>query len=798
MMLLDLKSVLNYLKKNISHSIVNILGLATGLLFFFHLLIYINYENEYDSFIKDYRQIYRINYDINQNGESVLHSAKTPRRLFRVVKQEIPEVEYSAMAYVERVLVNYNGHLFSDQGDLWVEGDFAEILGLEMVKGVATLNDAWKCIISESKAYEIFGNEDPIGKVLRVNEGMLHTITGVYKDLPSNSHVKFDYFMPIRTWVEMGVIPPQPREDFTGASWWTYIKLKNGADRSTVEKSLDRLSEKYLTHLERQNRVGKFTLQPLKKLHFSTDRDGELGVSIREKTIDALYLIALLILVVIWLNYINLSTALARKRIDVLSVYRKIGAGRFDMIKLSLIEGFIINISALAVAIILYFLTSGLFGRMINIPVSEGFIRFRSVLTFAALVFLAGTIISAILSAIPALRVNPALTHQNKISKSKGAIWLVGIQFFFSCFLIACSFVVSRQINFMQNAELGVNLNDVVVLQGAASTHSDPLRRQHFNMFREEVLKSPYFSAGTASMNVPGQPVRFRNSNLSTADMKSSLKKEVMVGNIDDGYIDTYGLNLLAGRNFSQPFENDTSNVIISRSICNLLGFESPEVAVGNRIRMGNNLYTVKGVVNDFHHEGLKKTEAPIIFTHAHPFEFGYYSFRIKSDEKKALEVLSSIWPKHYPDDPMNYFMSADFFNGQYNEENRLSNILTAFTLFSIMITAVGLFGLISFFTQQRTREIGLRKVNGATVGNIMMLLFAVFFRFEAIAFVISCPFSWIIMQKWLQGFVSKTPMELWIFAITGIIAFGISIVSVASQSYLASIKNPAESLMYE
>jgi putative ABC transport system permease protein len=798
MMLINLKSVLNYLKKNISHSIINILGLATGLLFFFHLLIYINHENEYDSFIKDYRQIYRINYDITQNGESVLHSAKTPRRLFRVIKQEVPEVEYSAMAYVERVLVNYNGHLFSDQGDLWVEGDFAEIFDLEMVKGVATLNDAWKCIISESKAHEIFGSEDPIGKVLRVNEGMLHEITGVYKDLPSNSHVKFDYFMPIRTWVEMGVIPPQPREDFTGASWWTYIKLKDGADRSTVEKSLDRISEKYLTHLERQNRVGKFTLQPLKKLHFSTDRDGELGVSIREKTIDALYLIALLILIVIWLNYINLSTALARKRVDVLSVYRKIGAGRFDMIKLSLIEGFIINISALALAVILYFLTSGLFSKMINIPVSDGYIRFGSVIAFASFFFCAGTIISAILSAIPALRVNPALTHQNKISKSKGAIWLVGIQFFFSCFLIACSLVVSHQIDFMQNAELGVNLNDVVVLQGAASTHSDSLRRQHFNMFREEVLRSPYFSAGTASMNVPGQPVRFRNSNLSTAEMKSSLKKEVMVGNIDDGYIETYGLNLLAGRNFSQPFENDTSNVIVSRSVCDLLGFDSPDAAIGNRIRMGNNLYTVKGVVNDFHHEGLKKPEAPIIFTHVHPFEFGYYSFRMKGDEKKALEALSSIWPKHYPDDPMNYFMSTDFFNNQYDEENRLSNILTAFTLFSIIITAVGLFGLISFFTQQRTREIGLRKVNGATVGNIMMILFSVFLRFEALAFVISCPFAWIIMQKWLQGFVSRTPVQWWIFVVTGFIAFGISIFSVASQSYLASIKNPAESLMCE
>lgn len=768
------------------------------MLFFTHLLMYIVYETEYEMFIKENNRIYRINYDVTQNGESVLHSAKTPRKLFRSVKEEIPEIEYSATAYIESVLVNYNGHLFSDQPDLWVEGDFAEIFELEMVKGAAKLNDAWKCIISESKAYEIFGDEDPIGKVLRVNEGMLHEVTGVFKDLPSNSHIKFDYFMPIKTWVEMGVITPPARDNFIGASWWTYIKLKEDAGISDVEKSLDDLAGKYLTHLERQNRVGKFTLQQLNKIHFTSDRDGELGVSIKEKTIDTMYFIAALILLVIWLNYINLSTALSRKRIDVFAIYRKLGAGRIDLIKLSLAESSIINISALFLTIILYIATRGIFNKMINIPVSEGFISSKIVMMTVFLIFLGGTLITSIFSAIPSLRVNPALAHQNKISKSRGSTWLVGLQFFVSCFLIACSLIVSKQIRFMQNAPLGANLNDVIVLQGAASTHSDSLRRQHFNMFREDVLKLPYFKSGTASMNVPGQPVRFRGNNVAPADMPTSLKQEIMICQVDDGFIETYGLQLLAGRNFEQPFINDTTNVIISHSVSELLSFSSPEEAVNRQLRLGNILYTIKGVVNDFHHEGLKKPLMPILFRHVHPFEFGYYSFRIEGDNETAIKELSKIWPLHYPNDPMNYFYSRDFFNDQYYEEKRLGMILSVFTFFSIVISSIGLFALISFVTAQRTKEIGLRKVNGATAGNIITLLFSTFMKFEVFAFILSCPLSFLVMNKWLEGFISKTTFGWQIFGLTGLIAFAVSVISIAAQSYRAAVKNPSESLVYE
>ncbi len=796
MNLINLRSTWNHLRKNKFHVILNIFGLGLGLLFFVRLVIYIDYEKGYDKYFRSGDCIYRINYDITQSGERVLHSAKTPRRLFRVLKDEIPEIEMSAITYYEDVLVRYKEQLFSDQSDLWVEGDFTGIFDLEMIRGEAKLNDAWNCIISESKAREIFGDEDPLGKIIRVNEGMQHEITGIFKDLPTNCHIHCDYFMPIETWVESGGIPRE--ENFFGSGWWTYIRTKKGANPLTVEKDLEQVSHKYLTFLERQNRTGKFTLQPLDKLHFSTDREGEFGTSTREKTVDALILIAALILVVIWMNYVNLSTAIARKRLNVFSIYRKLGASRLTLFHMSVIESIIINSAAVILLLVTYFLTSGLFSRLIDTPISTGLINYSKIIILTVVLIIIGIIVMAAIGSIPALKVNPALLNQKKISKNSGSLWLVGIQFFMTCFLVICSLTVVRQIRFMQKADLGINMNQVVVLRGAASTHTDSLRREHFNAFREEVLQHPGFLSGTASMNVPGQPVRFRISDLSTAGMQSDLKREVSLGNIDDGFIATYGLKLLAGRNFGQPITLDTSKVIITESLGQILGFPSPESAVGKQLRIGNINYIIKGVVNDFHHEGLKEPEEPVIFIHRHPFEFGFYSFRVRGDIQNQLTQLKSVWTKHYPRDPFDYFFSIEYFDRQYNEEKRLSRILTAFTLFAIIIASLGLFGLVSSIAEQRTKEIGFRKVNGATEKDILLLMFSYFIRFEIPAFLLACPLAWLIMRKWIQGFAYQSAFSWLILVMTGLITFIIATVSVMTQSYRAATKNPVEALRYE
>ncbi|NMD03719.1 MAG: FtsX-like permease family protein, partial [Bacteroidales bacterium] len=216
------------------------------------------------------------------------------------------------------------------------------------------------------------------------------------------------------------------------------------------------------------------------------------------------------------------------------------------------------------------------------------------------------------------------------------------------------------------------------------------------------------------------------------------------------------------------------------------------------QLRIGNNNFTIKGVVNDFHHEGLKKSLEPVIFNHRHPFEFGFYSFRINGDMQKSIAQIQAVWPKHYPNDPCDYFLSDDYFLLQYREEIRLIRILTAFTLFAIIVTALGLFGLVSSIAEQRTKEIGLRKVNGATIKDIMLMMLSYFTRFEIPAFILACILAWLLMRRWLQEFAYQTDFSIWIIFITGVVAFIIATASVITQSYRASSKNPAEVLRYE
>ncbi len=796
MNLINIRSTFNHLRKNKFHSLLNVFGLAVGLLFFLHIVLYIGYEKGFDSFWTDNERIYRVNYDITQAGERVLHSTKTPRGLFRVIQEEVPEVEKAGIGYIEQVLVRYEDRYYSDQPDLWVEGDFAEVFGLDMKRGKATLNQPNTCVISESKAKEIFGNEDPIGRVLIVNEGMRHEITGIFEDLPANSHIHFHYFMPIRTWVNMGFLAD--RDGYEDAGWWTYIKVKKGVKAEQAKKSLNSLVNKYFAHLPQQDRQGKLSLQALTNIHYSTQRDGELGVSTQKTTVDALILIAALILIVVWMNYVNLSTALSRKRLNVFATFRKLGAGKATLFKLALTESAIINLAAIVLGVLLFFVTRDIFNRMMNVPIANSAINYGAIVLLVTGLVIAGILITSIISSIPMLKVNPALQQQKKTMKNSGSQWLVALQFFTSVFLVISSITVAKQISFMQNAQLGVNLEQVMVINGAASTHSDPLRREHFIMFRDEAVKMPGIESGTASMNVPGQPVRYRNSNLSRPEKQSILTQQVTVGQVDDGYIDTYSLKLLAGRNFEQPFRNDSANVIISESTAKLLDFGSSAEAINRQIRMDNRLYTIKGVVNDFHHEGLKKPAEPIIFTHVHPFEFGFYSFKLKGDMQQILTQLKPIWDKHYPNDPMDYFFSNEYFNRQYNDELRLSKILTAFTLFAILVASLGLFGLVSFYAQQRTKEIGIRKVNGATVSDIILLVFSFFMRYEIAAFLLACPLAWYFMNRWLQGFAYQTSISWWVFILTGAVAMLVSIASVISQSWKAARRNPVEALRYE
>jgi putative ABC transport system permease protein len=349
---------------------------------------------------------------------------------------------------------------------------------------------------------------------------------------------------------------------------------------------------------------------------------------------------------------------------------------------------------------------------------------------------------------------------------------------------------------------MGIKLDRVITINAPASLNTDTAKRTRFLSFRRDLLQEPVFSSATANIFTPGQAPRYGNVEYLRPDAGIRPNSTFFENNGDDGLIETFGLKLIAGRNFSSRPSDNRRKIMLNESSVRELGFTNAEDAVGKNIYRANRdtiPIEVIGVLADFHNEGLQKPIYPMIYNNGHPFEFGFYSVRLNTpDFDYAIGKLKTIWDNHYPADPMEYFFAEEFFFRQYQSENRFGKFYTSLTILSITIACLGLFGLIVFYLNQKRKEIGLRKINGARVAEIMVMLNKEFTKWVAIAFIIAVPVSWYVMDKWLQNFAYRTEMSWWIFAGGGLLALVIALATVSWQSWKAATKNPVEALRYE
>jgi putative ABC transport system permease protein len=379
---------------------------------------------------------------------------------------------------------------------------------------------------------------------------------------------------------------------------------------------------------------------------------------------------------------------------------------------------------------------------------------------------------------------------------------MVITQMALSMIFISITLIVYKQILFMKKAEMGISLNQVITINAPASLNTDTAKRTKFLSFRRDLLQFPIFKSATANLFTPGQTPRYGYIEYVRPDAGIRPNSLFFENNGDDGLIETFGLRLLAGRNFSSRLSENRRKVMLNESSVKELGFSNPEDAVGKHIYRANRdtiPIEVIGVLADFHNEGLQKPIYPMIYNNGYPFEFGYYSVRLNTaDIEKAIKSLKSIWASHYTSDPINYFFADEFFFRQYQSETRFGKFYTSLTILSITIACLGLYGLIVFYLNQKRKEIGLRKINGATVRDVMFVLNKDFTLWVAIAFVIALPVSYYTMQKWLQNFAYRTELSWWIFVLAGIITLGLALLTVSFQSWKAATKNPVEALRYE
>jgi len=816
-----LKVALRSILKNKIFSIINILGLALGAASFLLIIHYVSFEKSYDRFFNNPETLFRLTLKQYLNNELMISSAENYPGVGPAMVSDIPGVESYArlynMGYKNNIVITYEDApgepvKFKQRKFLYADSAFLPMFGYEMIKGdpstaLAAPNTA---VISQKYAEMYFGDEEPIGKMLRLKDddfnNELCKVTGVFKDLPSNTHLKFDILFSYKTLYSRGDwAPSRYNESWQRKDMYTYVRLSENASAEEIEDKLPALFDKYSPDLSERNRRDKLALQPITSIHLNSDLAEEPETNGKADNVFAMLMIAGFIIVIAWVNYINLSTAKAMERANEVGVRKAMGAFKKQLTGQFIMESAIINLVSVLLSVGLVLLALPLFNRISGL--SFEVINFITPFMGSVLValWLIGTLLSGLYPAFILSSFQPTEVLKGKLkSKGKGIMLRKGLvifQFIASVSLIAGTLIIYNQLNYMLNKDIGMNVDQVLVVERPGIAPRD---RQEFrsaiDVFRNEVNKDNNVKSVATSVTIPGKKREYKVGvkPYGTNDEKAVTLR---VNSMDYDFVDVFEMKVLAGRVFSEehPSDADTA-VVLTKSAAVDLGFENPEDAIGRTLTISAYQWNpiVIGVVNDYNQESLQKAKDPIIF-YCSIYGGEFYSMRLKTDElKNTIGHVESAWNTAFPGNPFNYFFLDDYFNRQYANEQRFGDLFGVFAALAIIVGCLGLFGLSAYTAQQRTKEIGIRKVLGSSEGQIFVLLSRGFILLVFIAIIIAVPVTYYFMDQWLNGFAYKEPIDFWVFVVAGLSLVVVSLFTISFQTLKAMRVNPVESLRYE
>ncbi len=805
-----LKLAFRNLTKNSVFSVINILGLALGITTCLLIVQYVTFEKSYDGFHEHADRLFRVAMFKYEKGEPEQTFAFTYPAVAPHLKEEMPEIEEAVRVRRTGFMVSYENVKHSEVV-YFVDKPFLEMFSFPMIQGnrETALDGKYAVVISEEMAQKYFGTKDPMGKQLKLDAGgqlLSFEVTGVLENVPENSHIDFDFLLPYATYSSyVAQFGADAENNWGWSDFYTYVQLRPGAQADAVQAKLPAFIHKYKgDEFEEYGYEIALRLQPLTSIHLHSDLAYELRVNGSSKYILALGLIALFILIIAWINYINLSTANAIDRSKEVGVRKVVGATRPQLMRQFLMETFLVNLVALMLAVLLFKISFPSFEQLVGKSLGSNILGNSQWFLLLTGLLLAGTLLAGlypafIMSGFTPLAALRQLLKIGNISAEKGGLRrsLVFVQFVASVALIAGSLTFYQQMQFMRNTDLGVNIDQMLVLQENMprdSTHHDKLAA-----FESELLANPQILNFTASGDVPGKEVGGSWNLRRVKDENRSLKR-CRVFEIDPEFVPNYELELLAGRNFSEAFGTDSESVLLNATAVRVLGFESPEAAVGEEIAnpSGDNTFRVIGVLDDYHQESLKFPFKPIVYFSLED-EWEYYSMRINTtDVAQTIAFVEQKWQSHFPDAPLTHFFLDDFFARQYQSDVRFGQIVALFTLLGIFIACLGLFGLSSFSVTRRTKEIGIRKVLGANTSQILILLSQDYFRLIILASVIALPLAYWQVGRWLDNYAYAVKLGWWFFLLPVLLVMLIAALTVAYQSVKAAVSNPIKSLRYE
>jgi putative ABC transport system permease protein len=630
-----------------------------------------------------------------------------------------------------------------------------------------------------------------------MNERLPFIITGVFEDIPPNASIKFDFLVSWSTLSFYGWVSKDG--DFNAPWTFTYVKLrKNATDIKAVDNALTSMANKHITTLRNRGHSARYELQPYQELHTSLPLSGEMNPSTNKTLLYALVSLALFILIAAWINYINLSLARSLERADEIGVRKVFGASSIVISGQFLLEAFILSFVTFFIGCGLYILFAGplshmLFSNITFLP-NDGLLWAKYFVGF-----IAGTTLIAFYPAQFISKFKPVLILKNKLGNGKGKInllhqGLMVFQLFLAVAIVGITLIADKQVNFMRKFDSGFNTQQTITLRAPASTNSDSLRLIRYRQFRNEIVQNSAFQSGTASMNIPGQEIRYHDEAVHAVGSANEKKQSYWIMWIDEGYMETFDLTLISGRNFRERESGLTC--LINETAAKALGYANPIDAVNTKlITTDQKQFIVVGLIKDYHHESVRKPVDPILFFHHHPHEYGYYSFKVHSRQSQFLEDLQKIWHKHYPNDTFTYYFMDRFFGEQYQSDELFSKLLNLFSILSIVVASLGLFGIASLSIVKRTKEIAVRKVLGASVSTILMMTSKNYIKLIIISCAFAFPVAYYLTDQWLKGFTYKINISWWMIIVPGIIVLATTLLTIAGLSIRAAIANPADSL---
>jgi putative ABC transport system permease protein len=802
------KTALRNLKKQWGFTLISAVGLAIGTGAFIILVNYADIENNYDSFQKDKDDIYRVESFFAKNNNVTDSWVTSSFGYGAAMEKEFPEIK--SFVRINNLdcekMVRYQNVIYREPRVVLVDSNFFSFFSYQLLKGdpKTVLTEPNSIVLSRSAAKKYFGEEDPIGKFVDVSsqQAAYHcAVTGVFEDFPLQSHIHLNLM------ISFSSAPEWQKTTWYMHEAYTYVKVGSKAAATAVENKFPQLAEKYKTEPALRDKLWGVHLVPLVSIHLNDFKPYEREPKGSHKTVRFIMIIAGIILVVGWINFINTLVSKAMERAGEMSVRKIAGASSRNILLQFFVEAFLLNVLALMLFFIFMLAFRPLFETIYADSIFYNFWQRPLVWKLIAGTFISGIIISSVIPFLALRKLNIAAVLKNNLSFRSGTgkaprLALIVFQYFAAIVLIVTTATVHKQLNYMRTLDLGVSIDQTLVFKTAPKT-------ENYDAKLATLVQNIKALSGVkmvcTSSSVPGRSDAFVMSNERDNDPTKTTGLYDMI-RVDPDFIPAYQLSLITGRNFAKNAPYDVGNtVIITQQAMRLFGFKNQKDAVNGAVNLegqGAKKFMVIGVVKDFHLLSPKEGLRPIVLLMFNPWEvmnIGFVSIKLDGSSANAITAATEKQFKTiFPGSSFDSFFLDDYFNAQYRGDVKYGSIITVFTWLALIIVCLGIVGLSSFMLIRRTKEIAIRKIIGAGMFQILHLLNWDFIKCICLAFLLAIPLGWWAMHSWLQNFQYRTSISWWVFLLAVCITLTITLATVTALAFKTIVTNPTKNLRTE